>query len=233
MRIAVCEDDLYFLNYASKIIKRCFSSYPEECYIDSFSNSTTLLKILSSRQYYNVIFLDIDMPETDGITIGKFLRKAEADTFIIYLSNREELVFDTFRTRPFSFIPKTQFKERIRPTIESVYRAYKEKQTNIFLTIGGIRYQWDIQKLVYIECSNKTLHLHFTDCQLDVVYQIGLLEQELAEYGFIRIHKGYLVNYRFIFCIEKDFVRLDTQEQLPLSKHRAADVKKAFIQFTV
>lgn len=66
------------------------------------------------------------------------------------------------------------------------------------------------QKLVYIECCNKTIYLHFTDYALELCYQLSALEQKLTNYGFIRVHKGYLVNYRFIFCIEKNFILLDT-----------------------
>lgn len=235
MRIAICEDNLYFLNYASKVINKVFALYSKNCKIDIFSDSRVFLDKLNNHSIppYHIIFLDIDMPQIDGISIGSFLRKTNVDSFIIYLSNMEELVFDTFKTRPFSFIPKSQFKNRIHATIEAVYTAYKEKNSFVTLTINNTNYHWNIHKLIYIECSNKILHLHFTHTNLDVMYQIGLLENALTEYGFIRSHKGFLVNYRFIFCIEKDFILLDDQTKIPLSKHRAVNVKNMFIQLTV
>lgn len=232
LKIAICEDDSYFLKYSSKIITECFQHCSEECTVELYSDSTIFLNVLKQRQYFDVIFLDIDMPETDGITIGAFLRKTEAETYLIYLSDREELVFDTFKTQPFSFIPKTRFQEKIQTTVNAVCHAYLEQSPTATLTINGMHYQWDLRKLVYVECINKTLYLHFTDYTLQIFYQIGLLEQDLASYGFIRVHKGYLVNYRFIFCIEKDCVRLDTQKTVPLSKHRAVAVKKAFLEWT-
>ena len=234
MRIAICEDDSYFLNYSSKIIQACFAAYQPDCVIDSFSDSSILFKTLTSHNlHYDVLFLDIDMPQIDGITIGSFLKKAEADAFIIYLSGREDLVFDTFETRPFSFLPKNQFQQKIRSTVASVCIACQQKQTLVSFFIGGTHYQWDLKKLVYIECCNKTIYLHFTDYALELCYQLSALEQKLTNYGFIRVHKGSLVNYRFIFCIEKNFILLDTQEQIPLSKHRATYVKKEFIRLTV
>ena len=156
MRIAICEDDSYFLNYSSKIIQACFAAYQPDCVIDSFSDSSILFKTLTSHNLYDVLFLDIDMPQIDGITIGSFLKKAEADAFIIYLSGREDLVFDTFETRPFSFLPKNQFQQKIRSTVASVCIACQQKQTLVSFFIGGTHYQWDLKKLVYIECCNKT-----------------------------------------------------------------------------
>ena len=149
MRIAICEDDSYFLNYSSKIIQACFAAYQPDCVIDSFSDSSILFKTLTSHNlHYDVLFLDIDMPQIDGITIGSFLKKAEADAFIIYLSGREDLVFDTFETRPFSFLPKNQFQQKIRSTVASVCIACQQKQTLVSFFIGGTHYQWDLKKLV-------------------------------------------------------------------------------------
>ena len=56
------------------------------------------------------------------------------------------------------------------------------------------------------------------------------LESELAPYGFIRIHKGMLVNYRFISRILALEVELTTGTVLPLSRRKAAEIKQQYLK---
>ena len=57
------------------------------------------------------------------------------------------------------------------------------------------------------------------------------LEKELADDGFIRIHRSYLVNYLHIYQIKSQKIILTTKKELPLSRERASEVKKIYQQF--
>lgn len=81
---------------------------------------------------------------------------------------------------------------------------------------------------MYAECIDKTIYLHFIQEVREIRYKLSDLEEQLAPYGFIRIHKSFLVNYRFIHCIVKTECILDDQTSLPISRLRAAEVKEKF-----
>ena len=59
------------------------------------------------------------------------------------------------------------------------------------------------------------------------------MEQKLIPYGFIRIHKSYLVNYRYIKNIQPACVVLDNKKQLPVSRYRLDDIKVEFRRLTL
>jgi DNA-binding LytR/AlgR family response regulator len=58
------------------------------------------------------------------------------------------------------------------------------------------------------------------------------VEKQLLDKGFIRCHKGYIVNYRYISAIMKDSVELSNGEQLPLSRRKVNDVRQKYLSLS-
>ncbi len=230
-QIALCDDDKFFLPRARRAIWKAAHDLDPELRIDCFTDYGMLLKGMKTEEKeYQIFFLDIDMPGINGITAGKQIRRCNKDAVIIFLSGREERVFETFACRPYSFLRKKYFSQEIRELMVSVYKYIEREAEWICISVGGIQYKWDVNKIIYVECTNRVLHIHFVDQVLDIYYKLGAMEELLSGYGFIRIHKGYLVNGRYIFCVKANLVTLENGEELPLSKYRASEVKRIFME---
>ena len=93
-----------------------------------FSSATLYNHIAYSREgeayKYDLVFLDIDMPKYSGMDVAEEIRKKSADTDIIFVSNREDRVFETFSVQPFGFIRKNCFTEDLNATL----RQYIQKK---------------------------------------------------------------------------------------------------------
>lgn len=230
LRIALCDDEKIFLAHARKVIWEITYKWDSEIQIDCFMDYNLLIKQMQEEKTYEIFFLDIDMPEINGIMAGKWIRKHSRDALIIYLSGRGERVFETFACRPYSFIRKEFFSREIKSVMRSAFEYIDRGREYISISAGGKQYKWDVNKIVYVECTNRILHIHFMDHVLDIYYKLGILEEQLNGHGFIRIHKGYLVNSKYIFCVKNNVVMLDNGEELPLSKYRALEVKKNLME---
>lgn len=228
IRAAICEDDKFFIKYVHDKIRKILGNFQEGFVLDYFTSSSDFLKKLQERKSYDVVFLDIDMPEIDGISVGVVLRGKFPDTKIIYISSRESLVFDSFKTNPYSFIPKSRLDEMLFPTLSSLYRSMRAPEPAIIFSAGHVQYKWNPLKLVYVECIDRILYVHFEDKMEEIYYTLREMERILEPYGFLRIHKSFLVNYRFIYSIGKNEVILDTKECLPLSKRRVGETVQKF-----
>ncbi len=89
-----------------------------------------------------------------------------------------------------------------------------------------------ITEITYIESMKHDIFLHKTNGKTEkITNTLGHLEKTLSQIGFIRIHSGYLVNYRAISNIGGNFVTLNDNTVLPLSKRRVNPVKKSFSMF--
>ena len=103
-KIAICDDDKISLTYIYKIICDYFkdkSNLFSE--ISTFSNANMLL---SSSKTFDIYFLDIILPDIDGIEIAKQLRKAGNSGLIIYFTSSKEFALDAFQVEAFQYLLK-------------------------------------------------------------------------------------------------------------------------------
>ena len=91
----------------------------------------------------------------------------------------------------------------------------------------------DISRVKYIECVRNTQMLYFdrSEAERKIYSRMETLEEELRKYGFIRIHKGYLANCRFISRFDPKFLLLVTQEQLPIGRSYYQNAKVAYLEY--
>ena len=87
MRIAVCDDEQCFLNYFRGIVNRLYNRL--DIITDEFSSGEELLKSFRYKAY-DLVFLDIEMPAMDGITLARKLRELSSDVSIVFLTGHIE-----------------------------------------------------------------------------------------------------------------------------------------------
>ena len=104
-----------------------------------------------------------------------------------------------------------------------------ERKTVIFED-GNQVYRFSPREILFVEILNRTLIVVRARDSIRLRATITMAEELLVPFGFIRIHKSYLVNYRAIFTIGKKDVLLEDGRALPISKHRYREVLQQFMQ---
>ena len=160
------------------------------------------------------------MPETNGIDLAVSLKAYEIKPYLIFVSTVESLVYQTFKVNPFWFIRK-RFCESELPEVITALLADMRIHLLETITLHSI-YTLHPLSICYVECQNKILHIHYANPvqNISIPYTLSSLEKELLPYGFLRVHKGFLVNYRYIFTINRQDIQLDNGDHIPVSKHR-------------
>ena len=230
-RIAVCDDESNIINIIQSVVSAAFEKAGLAAEIETYTSVESLNSRIAT-QVYDLLFLDICMPNCDGITFGERLRKAGDTTEIIYVSNREDKVFDALKIHPFGFVRKNNFLDEITLVVNN-YLATVSSRDKSSLTVqskAGI-ITVKIAETVYFEGMGKYQLMHVTGKgeALQVYRTMEKLEEELDSFGFIRVHKGMLVNYRFISRILVGEVELTTGEKLPLSRRKATEIKAKYL----
>ena len=230
---AICDDDQQFTLLLKNYILDYFKLSDIEITLDVFSDSQVFLEKLRSPDLnYDLMFLDIDMPGLNGLDLASEIKHIEQkQPYFIFVSGMESMVFKTFRVNPFWFVRKRLWKKELPLALSALKKELRTSEENLLsIEVGTSIYKIDTSSLIYIECTDKILHFHYKhpekDC--DIRYKLSDLEKLLTDRGFIRIHKGFLVNYRFIFNIERSGIQLDNGTTLPVSKYRLQEIKELY-----
>lgn len=232
LHIAVCDDDITARDMIAGSLKGVFAQHGVDAELEVYGSADALGADLSSKAF-DLLLLDIDMPGTDGITFAEHLRAENNSIEIIYISNREDRVFDSLRSMPCGFIRKSRFLQDTAEIVELYLkkRAAHSRHPRLVLHTQNGMESVQLEQIVYVEGVGKYQNILLRDSAvpLQVRRSMQELESELSSYGFLRVHKGYLVNYRFIRRIDEADLLLTTGQTLPIARRKLGEIKEQFL----
>ena len=97
---------------------------------------------------------------------------------------------------------------------------------------SGAEYKLYINDIVYMRSDDHYVDVITNDEKYTIRGSLNNIENLYSHFGFIRIHSRYLVNFRYIFSIERSVIVLNNQQQLPMSRSKLSAVKEAFQFFS-
>lgn len=231
LTIALCDDDPVFRRAMAEALVHCFAAHGTAVQIEESGSARELLLLLGHRSA-DLLFLDIDMPQTDGIDLGRRLRELGCTADIIYVSNLDERVYEIFSVHPWSYIRKSRFSQELPAVIGEYVQTLRQRVGQIMLQdIEGQVRVFGPEDILYVEAAGKIQKLLLGSEPQPFLVRIALhdLEQQMTPLGFIRVHKGFLVNYRCIRKITSRSVTLDSGLELPIGRDRLKQARENYL----
>ena len=179
----------------------------------------------------DVVFLDIDMPRLSGMDIAQFLIDSGANTLLVFVTSHDTLVYRSFRYHPFEFIRKSHFDEEIGSVAQSIASELQKRNEYFSFKTNEGFCKVKISDILYFESESNYIHLHCIDKCFRFRGTIASLENNLSARGFIRTHKGFLVNQQHIFALQGDDIKLSSDEILPIGRTNRENVRKTILRY--
>lgn len=231
IRIAVVDDEEKDLLYIDKRIKKQFEIRNLKYNSLLYTSAVQLLN-KHAQNPFDIIFLDIDMPQFSGMDVAEKLNATSAKALIVFVTNHDELVYKAFRFKAIGFIRKKYFDDEVGEIIDILMNElHKNNHTLNFTDAHSIK-KIDLFEVLYMRSDDHYIEIHFKNKKECVRENLSNVQSQVEHYGFIRIHSRYLVNYRYIYSIERTTVVLSDGTQLPLSRNRITSVKEKFQMFS-
>lgn len=232
IKIALCDDDKRALPIIAGAAESTFQDHGIQVEMDKFNSGEALLRAMA-QTHYQLLLLDIEMPGLDGIAIGKRLRSKGDETKIVYVSEAESRVFESFMVQPLGFVRKSNFLNDISAVVELYMKTIAQEQKGDYLdftTRSGIL-TLRSRQVHYIEGSRNYQYLYVEGRSepIEVKMTMDKLETLSEPFGFIRIHKGYLVNYQYIQHISSSAAMLQDGTELPIGRSKIGEVKIKYL----
>ena len=233
---AIVEDEHSIAEYIKTMLTNSFEKQKISVAYDIFDSGSAVLKMLESHYHYDMIFLDIEMPGLDGITVCRRIKYIFPDALVVFISNKDELVFSAIEVQPFRFIRKSQL-EFMAESLTSALKTelYRRNPQIIRITepLSNDIYSFDVRKIIYVEAQGRKCDFITSENRTPVSCKFMELEKQLLPFRFIKIHRSYLVNSSSIFLIKKTCVILNDRTELPISRGKQEEVKQLFLKYNM
>lgn len=224
LRIAVCDDDPIMLEFVSKNTDTLLSQSGIGHNIVRFLSGVEFLKV-HKIDPFDVVFLDIIMPETGGFDIAKEMRGLFQKTYIIFVTTESSLVYESFDFQPFYFIPKGSPKilaERLSHVVKRLAIHLSANKRIILKASYGDEYSVDPLNIISAESSTKYVLYRFTNREpLKIRQKLDDACTELNSYLFVRIHNRFIVNMKHIKRIDYPNFEVTMNDERTLNISRA------------
>ena len=182
----------------------------------------------------DVILLDIDMPKLSGIELASQINALKGDAekpYIIFVTERDGMVFEALREQPYSFVRKSAIEDLV-PCFKRIESRLNAEDTFAIHTAGAIN-RIPVREIMSLAKQGNYVVYHTVSVELKERSSLDEKFNALKDYGFIRIHVGCAVNPRFIRTVEADYVILEDDTRLAVSRAYKKTVKKDFFDWMV
>ena len=229
MKIAVCDDESKILEEITTFIQKEFPLNKTE----AFSDGQTFLSSLkaSTGREPDVLLIDIDMPGMNGMEVAAALAQEKAQTLIVFVTAHDELVYDSFKYHPFAFVRKKYLEVELRAVLKDCQKEIDSRSKRFVFQNASQTINLAQSEILYFEGQANYLAIHTTGDEYRMRSTMTAVEKELGNSGFLRIHKGFLVNLAHIKILKSENLELDNGELLPIGKSYSDEAKKSILRF--
>lgn len=231
LRIAIVEDES---EQAERLIEFIKIYKEKNDLSDEFETSLfphTAEFIASYKNDYDIIFMDIELPDGNGMDAAQAVRRVDDSVTIIFVTKMAQYAINGYAVGALDFMVKpVNYYSFSTMFSRALSRSRTEKKTSRLIRTSDGMVRVDFSTITYIEVAGHRLIYHTPDGVVDEWGKMGELEKELEGKGFARGNNCYLINLRKVRRIEGNSVVL-TDCTLQLSRGRRKEFMRRFAEF--
>ena len=215
MNIAICDDDINDLTIISKMINKYI--FPPQDNIVLFKYATELYKSFESGNFYDIVFLDIEMPTTSGYDIGKKLKQYFPSTLIIFVTNSMEYSIKGYGIA-YRYITKPIDEKMLNDTLNLAIEEIN--QTKMVINIQNTSHVIEHRNIITIEVFNHSIVFTTKNQIYTFRGSIKSIYQSLPSNSFAMPNRSTIVNLNYITKTTCDTIVLTNGNKIPLSRRK-------------
>lgn len=227
--IVICDDEKKILENIAKRVSAGFEQADILAQYTALSDARELVEMLENEKV-DVLFLDIDMPYFSGMDIAKMITEKKLKTLLVFVTSYDTLVYQTFAYRPFGFIRKAYFDKEIDEVIERLKKELFSGSEKVILQKGQEIVKLSLDEIYYIESSGNYINIYMKNQEEKYRETMTRIEEKLKGKNFVRCHKGYLVNSKYISRMRNNEIELVDGRIIPIGRSYESKVKQTILE---
>lgn len=238
MKIAICDDNKKDLEILEKLLIKYKDTISTVSFtIDKFTDAFDLYRKISENSFADIYILDLIMEEKNGIDLGTHLRENGCENAIIYVTSSDDFALEAYGVHAIRYLLKPLNEDLLFEAVKYALSHVKPKGEPVFsikTKTGPLSVPYS--NIEYIESYSRMLHVHMTNGKtIKSIFIRTSFDDEIKGIAndkiFLQVHKSFLINMDYVKKMTHDSVIMESGKTIPVSKTRAADVRKTYLLF--
>lgn len=231
MRIVVCDDDPNMIFLIKGWTKQFMEGQPYQ--FIAFENGEELLQEMEKYQgdEPTIVFMDIKLKNDNGISIAAILQQQFREVAVIFISGYTEYFEDSFEADPVYFLVKPLKRVTFDKALEKALKKIAETdKKSILIAHGKEMHRIFCDEIYYAESSARKIRLYCSSDIVEYYEKMDILESQLGD-DFVRCHKSFLVNMKYIHSTDGKEIHLLDGRKIPISKKKSNETKDIIFHY--
>jgi two-component system response regulator LytT len=200
VRLLAIDDELPAL----EDLVRMLEASPAVAHVESAASADEALVALAEGHRIDAVFLDVRMPGLDGLELARVLRRFEDPPAVVFVSAFDDAAVSAFELAALDYLVKPVSRKRLDEAIERVARhaapaepaAPEDDTLAVDALRGGGTRLLPRSSVLYLQAHGDYVRVASTEGRFLVRARLSDLEERWAAHGFLRVHRGFVVNLR-------------------------------------
>lgn len=233
IEIAICDDEIVITSKIENILEELSEEMGIKVEIDVFYDGKTLVNYIKDGKKYDLIYMDIEMREQDGISAASEIREIDKNVFLIYITSHESFAKDVFELNAYRFITKPIDLGIFRKYFEAVKDELTIRPQYFRYQYNKVVYRISLDEIIYFQSDSRVTYIITENGSKKCYGKLNDIECRLLQSNivFFRIHQSFLVNPQYIIAYFYDSMELRDGTTLSISENRRKKVSELFCTF--
>lgn len=228
MKIAICDDDKYYVDEIQKNIYEILSEHKIKSDFSVFSDS---YELFNCDTHYDMAFLDIEMTPFTGIQVAERLKKINPYIITFIITSFDKYLDDAMDLNVFRYIKKPLDIRRLRNGVNKALDSIDSNILSVFMKSEKGATNILINDIVYIEIVGRTTKVVTINEEYISDKKITFWKEKLIASFFFQVHKSFIINMKHISDYRRDTVVLSEKYNIPISYRKQAEFRSYFLNY--
>lgn len=248
MYLAYCDDEPVQLEYVKRLAEQWAEETGAPLYFGAYQSAEEILFENGESYPYDLLILDIEMKEMDGMELARQIRKKDERLPILFLTNRKEYVFEGYEVHALRYLLKPLDAGKLFPILDEISAAGQREKEYLIASVAGERIKIVTDDILYLEAHGHSVMLHTRTGDYEVKKTLTEISEELPvgkkteafegnrdtaieENSFVSTHRSFLGNLRHMERITRTECVLSDGSTIPVSRNSYKALNDAFIAY--
>lgn len=226
--ISICDDEPCDVQFLLKLAEHWAESHRYKIDIQTFNSAEEFL-FKSAEKKSDILLLDVEMGEMNGVELARKIRKENHEIQIIFVTGYMDYIQDGYDVEALNYLLKPITDEKLFKVMDRAVERLKSCERALLLTVSDEVVRIPLYEIKYLEVRKNYVTIHAAE-DYEVKKTLSELEKNLDD-SFFRTGRSFIVNLRFIRKITKSDVSLSDGSIVPLSRGLYNDINRAMIKY--
>ena len=231
-RVGICDDDKILCSLLEKQIQALSADIAVGFETEVWYSGESLERDLKKGLGLDILFLDIELLQKNGIETGAFIRDemGDTDTHIVYISSKQGYAMELFKIQPLEFLIKPISAARLKEVLIRSIKRKKGAESCFEYRKGSQFIRIPVKEILYFMSMDKKVLIIKNAGQEEFYGKLKNVMEQLPA-GFLMIHQSYVIHQEYVGEYSYESIKMMNGDILSVSKPYRKEVRAKIKQY--